>query len=36
MQEMWVPSVGGEDPVEERMASHFNILAWRIPMDRGA
>ena len=31
-----VPSVGGEDPVEERMASHFNILAWRIPMDRGA
>ena len=25
-----------EDPLEEGMATHFSILAWRIPMDRGA
>ena len=25
-----------EDPLEERMAIHSSILAWRIPMDRGA
>ena len=25
-----------EDPLEEAMATHFSILAWRIPMDRGA
>ena len=25
-----------EDPLEEGMASHSSILAWRIPMDRGA
>ena len=24
-------SLGGEDPLEERMATHSNILAWRIP-----
>ena len=24
-----------EDPLEEGMATHSNILAWRIPMDRG-
>ena len=34
MQEMWVPSLGGKDPLEEGMAAHSNILAWRIPMDR--
>ena len=34
MQEMWVQSLGGEDPLEEGMAAHSNILAWRIPMDR--
>ena len=27
---------GQEDPLEEGMASHSSILAWRIPMDRGA
>ena len=27
---------GQEDPLEEGMATHSNILAWRIPMDRGA
>ena len=35
-QETWVQSLGGEDPLEEGMATHFSILAWRIPMDRGA
>ena len=27
---------GQKDPLEEGMATHFSILAWRIPMDRGA
>ena len=31
MQEMWVPSLGGEDSLEEGMATHSSILAWRIP-----
>ena len=30
-QEKWVLSLGWEDPLEESMATHFNILAWRIP-----
>ena len=34
--EMWVPSLGWEDPLEEGMATHSSILAWRILMDRGA
>ena len=28
---MWVPSLGREDPLEEGMATHSSILAWRIP-----
>ena len=36
MQEMWVRSLGWEDPLEEGMATHSSILAWRIPKDRGA
>ena len=36
MRETWVRSVGGEDPLGEGIATHSNILAWRIPMDRGA
>ena len=39
LPEMWeygVQSLGWEDPLEEGMASHFSILAWRIPMDSGA
>ena len=36
MQETWVPSLGWEDPLEEGMATHSSILAWRIPIDRGA
>ena len=31
-----VRSPGLEDPLEEGMAPHSSILAWRIPMDRGA
>ena len=31
MQETWVQSLGGEDPLEEEMAVHSSILAWRIP-----
>jgi len=27
MQETWVQSLGGEDPLEEEMATHFSILA---------
>ena len=30
------PFLGWEDPLEEGMAIHSSILAWRIPMDRGA
>ena len=30
-QETWVRSLGWEDPLEEGMATHSNILAWRIP-----
>ena len=32
----WVRSLGWEDPLEEGMATHSSILAWRIPRDRGA
>ena len=32
----WVRSLGWEGPLEEGMATHSSILAWRIPMDRGA
>ena len=35
MRETWVRSLGWGDPLEEGMASHSSILAWRIPMDRG-
>ena len=31
MWETWVQSLGGEDPLEEGMATHSSILAWRIP-----
>ena len=33
---MRVRFLGQEDPLEEGMATHTSILAWRIPMDRGA
>ena len=35
-QEMQVRSLGQEDPLEEDMATHSSILAWRIPIDRAA
>ena len=31
IQETWVQSLGGEDPLEKGMATHSSILAWRIP-----
>ena len=36
MWETWVRSLGWADPLEEGTASHSSILAWRIPVDRGA
>ena len=36
VQETSVQSLGWEDPLEEGMAVHSSIPAWRIPMDRGA
>ena len=36
MRETWVPSLDWEDPLEEDMAAHSSILAWGIPIDRGA
>ena len=36
MQETWVQSLGLKDRLEEGMATYFSILAWRIPVDRGA
>ena len=36
MWETWFQSLGWEDPLEKGMAIHSSILAWRIPMDRGA
>ena len=32
MQGTWVRSLGQEDPLEEEMATHSSILAWRIPL----
>ena len=31
MQEMWIRYLGREDPLEEGMATHSSILAWRVP-----
>ena len=31
MLENWVRSLGWEDPLEKRMATHSGIVAWRIP-----
>ena len=36
MWEIWVQSLGWEDPLEEGMATHSRTLAWIIPMDRQA
>jgi len=36
IRETWVQSLGWEDPLEEGMATHSSILAWRNPMDKGS
>ena len=36
MKDTWALSLGGEDPLEKGKATHFSILAQRIPMNRGA
>ena len=36
MQQTWVQTLGREDTLEKEMATHSRILAWRIPVDRGA
>ena len=36
MWETWAQSLVWEDPLKEGMATHSRILAWKIPMDRGA
>jgi len=36
MKETQVQFLGREDPLEESMATHSSILAWRIPVDREA
>ena len=36
MWETWVQFLSLEDPLEEGMATHSSILAWKIPMNRGA
>ena len=35
IQETWIRSLGWEDPLEEGIAIHSSILAWRILIDRG-
>ena len=34
VKEMWVQSMGREDPLEKEMATHSSILAWKIPWRR--
>ena len=36
MRETWVQSLGLKETLEEGKATHSSIVAWRIPMDRGA
>ena len=36
IQETQIQSLSWEDPLEEGKATHSNILAWKIPRDRGA
>ena len=35
-RETWVRPLNWEDPLEEGLATHSSIPAWRVPMDRGA
>ena len=34
MQETWVQSLGGEDPLEKEMATHSGVLAWKTRRQR--
>ena len=34
MQETWVQSLGGEDPLEKGMATHSSILGWADPLEK--
>ena len=36
MQKTWIRFLGRGDSLEKEMATHSSVLAWRIPMDRGA
>ena len=36
MQETWIRFLGWEETLDEGMAIHSGVLAWRIPMYRGA
>ena len=36
MQEIWVQSLGWEDPLEKEMETHSSILAWENPLDGGS
>ena len=36
MWEIWVRSLGKEDPLEKEMATHSSILAWKIPYESGS
>ena len=36
IRDTWVRSLGWEEPLEEGMATHSSVLAWKILMDRGA
>ena len=36
LQEMWVQSLSWNDPLEEGMATHSSILAWKIPQTEKA
>ena len=36
MQETWIQSLGGEDPLEKEMPTHSTILDWKNPTDRRA
>ena len=35
MWETWIRSLGQEDPLEKEMATHYSILAWKIPWTEG-
>ena len=35
-QEMWVRPLGQEEPLEEGIATHSSIFAWRIPWSEGS